>query len=106
MAAAKNSKDCSTQRCTTHQRQKSVIVKDGFTPNSGIMPNAYSSAILVVDAQMRCSSRMRPVQNWRAACLIEARPGHNPRRISALQNTRPMKKPTCQKRPSSRYDSP
>ena len=39
MLAAKNSKDCSTHRCTTHQRQKSVMVKDFSMPVSGIMPN-------------------------------------------------------------------
>ena len=39
MAAAKNSNDCSTQRWTTHQRQKSVRVKDFSMPVSGIMPN-------------------------------------------------------------------
>ena len=38
MAAAKNSNDCSTHRWTTHQRQKSVKVKDLSIPVSGIMP--------------------------------------------------------------------
>ena len=40
MLAAKNSNDCSTHRCTTHQRQKSVSVNDLSMPVSGIMPNA------------------------------------------------------------------
>ncbi len=38
MQAAKNSKDCSTHRCTTHQRQKSVMVNDFSMPVSGIIP--------------------------------------------------------------------
>ena len=39
MLAAKNSNDCSTHRCTTHQRQKSAMVNDFSIPVSGIMPN-------------------------------------------------------------------
>ena len=32
MLEAKNSNDCSTHRCTTHQRQKSVSVNDLSIP--------------------------------------------------------------------------
>jgi len=44
MLAAKNSKDCSTHRCITHQRQKSLMVKDFSIPVSGIIPNTIEDS--------------------------------------------------------------
>src|SRR5258708_12979303 len=106
MLTAKNSNDCSTQRCTTHQRQKSVMVNDFPTPVSGIMPNTYNTAMLIVAAQIRFSRRMRPDQNWRVASHSMALVGHRARKMSALQMMSPMKNAICQNRPSSMYDRP
>ena len=56
--------------------------------------------MLIVDAQIRCSMRMRPVQNWPAARRHSAALGHSARITSKLHSASPMKKPICQKRPS------
>ena len=58
-------------------------------PVSGIMPKTYSRAILIVAAQIRCSSRMRSVQNYRVACDSTAVVGHSARKTSTLQISRP-----------------
>ena len=56
--------------------------------------------MLMVEAQIRCSMRMRPVQNWPAAFRHSAVLGHSARITSRLHSASPMKKPICQKRPS------
>src|SRR5262252_10618887 len=106
MLTAKNSNDCSTQRCTTHQRQKSVMVNDFPIPVSGIMPKTYKTAMLIVAAQIRFSRRMRPDQNWRVARHSMILVGHKPRQTSALQTMSPTKNAICQNRPSCIYDRP
>ena len=52
--------------------------------------------MLIVAAQIRFSIRMRPDQNWRVACRSAAPVGHSARKTSALQISRPTKKPICQ----------
>ena len=101
MLAAKNSKDCSTHRCTTHQRQKSVMRErlldsgerdhaedvedgdiDGGGPDQMFQPNAAGPELAG-----RLPQHGRPV-------------GHSARNTSTLQITSPAKKPICQNRPS------
>ena len=56
--------------------------------------------MLIVEAQIRCSMRMRPDQNWPARFHHSAALGHSARITSTLHSASPMKKPICQKRPS------
>ena len=101
MLAAKNSNDCSTHRWTTHQRQKSVMVKDLLD----LGQRDHAEGVQKGDVDGRGPDQILQPDGPRpelpgGLAQGKAPVGHKARNTSRLHSMSPTKKPICQARPS------